>query len=85
MAWMNQERKAALAAGLKIVLPKGWTYSLFGKWDKPFRCSTAPMMGCDKCHAETIDVRRRENGQQAVRPLRRSAFRRNRRHQSTVR
>lgn len=147
MAWMNQERKAALAAGLKRVLPKGWKYSLavrhhstlvltiseapidlgtqslrsdeqkkrgyidvnqyhidgvfsgkllktftairdammvgnhdnsdpmtdyfdvgwyidinVGKWDKPFRCSTAPMMGCDKCHAETIDVRRRENG-----------------------
>jgi hypothetical protein len=147
MAWMNQERKAALAEGLKKVMPKGWKYSLavrhhstlvltiseapidlvaqslcsdeqkkrgyidvnqyhidgvfsgslletftairdammvgnhdnsdpqtdyfdvgwyidinVGKWDKPFRCSTAPMMDCDKCHAETIDVRRRENG-----------------------
>lgn len=28
MAWMNQERKAALAAGLKKVMPKGWKYSL---------------------------------------------------------
>jgi hypothetical protein len=28
MAWMNQKRKAALAAGLKRVLPKGWKYSL---------------------------------------------------------
>ena len=146
MAWINQERKATLATGLKKVMPKGWKYSLavrhhstlvliisealinivvhslyddqqkcrgyidvnqyhidgvfsgkllktftairdamivgnhdnsdpmtdyfdvgwyidinVGKWDKPFRCSTAPMMGCDKCHAETIDVRRREN------------------------
>lgn len=146
MAWMNQERKAALAAGLKKVLPKGWKYSLavrhhstlvltiteapidlvaqslcsdeqkkrgyidvnqyhiegifsgsllkaftairdammvgnhdnsdpmtdyfdvgwyidinVGKWDKPFRRSTAPMMGCDKCRVEAIDVRRREN------------------------
>jgi hypothetical protein len=28
MAWMNQERKAALAARLKRVLPEGWKYSL---------------------------------------------------------
>ncbi len=28
MAWMNQERKAALAPGLKRVLPKGWKYPL---------------------------------------------------------
>jgi hypothetical protein len=147
MAWMNQERKAALAAGLKKVLPKGWNYSLavrhhstlvltiseapidlvaqslfsdeqkkrgyidvnqyhiegvfsgsllktftairdammvgnhdnsdpmtdyfdvgwyidinVGRWDKPFRCSATPLMGCDKCKAETIDVRRGENG-----------------------
>lgn len=41
----------------------GWYIEInVGKWDKPFRCSTVPMMGCDKCHAETIDVRRRENG-----------------------
>ena len=149
MAWMNQERKAGLAAGLKKVMPKGWKYSLavrhhstlvltiseapidlvrkslcgadckqrgyidvnhhhmpfegallntftairdammvgnhdrsdsqtdyfdvgwyidinVGKWDKPFRHSKAaeptPLMGCDKCKGETIDVRRRENG-----------------------
>lgn len=28
MAWMNHERKAALAAGLKKVMPKGSKYSL---------------------------------------------------------
>ena len=28
MAWMNQERKTALAAGLKKIMPKGWKYSL---------------------------------------------------------
>jgi len=55
MAWMNQERKATLATGLKKVMPKGWKYSLAV-------CSTAPMMRCDRCHSETIDVRRRENG-----------------------
>jgi hypothetical protein len=41
MAWMNQERKATLATGLKKVMPKGWKYSLAV-------CSTAPMMRCDR-------------------------------------
>jgi hypothetical protein len=143
MAWMNQERKAALAAGLKRVLPKGWKYSLavrhhstlvltiseapidlvaqslrsdeqkkrgyidvnqdridgvfsgkllktftairdammvgnqdnidpmtdycdvgryiainVGKWDKPFRCSTAPMMGAQARGRKAAKARR---------------------------
>ena len=28
MAYMDQERKAKLAAGVKAVMPKGWKYSL---------------------------------------------------------
>jgi len=28
MAYMNQEKKAAIAAALKLVMPKGWKYSL---------------------------------------------------------
>ena len=28
MAYMNQEKKAKIAAALKTVVPKGWKYSL---------------------------------------------------------